>query len=109
MLFDKALIDRFYNQLSDSEKQEFMFRRSGRSTSLALRYLSEAIANPRREIRVYDHHPTPAADRFLLDTVLDITKQLGLEHMEFDRQRITVCFNWEHPLQKFLKEKGKTL
>lgn len=105
MLFDKALIDKFYGNLSEKEKQDFMFRRSGRSTSLALRWLSVAIASPKTEIKIHDHHGTIEAARMLMETMYCMTKQLGLEHMKFDRKKLTVCFDWEHPLQKHLKEK----
>lgn len=56
-------------------------RGSGRSTALALRYISDAIENPRAPIRIKDHHDSVQADRLLAEIVKKMIFKLELKHM----------------------------
>ena len=56
-------------------------RRSGRSTALALRYISDAIEHPRAPIRIKDHHDSVEADRQLAENVKMMNFKLELKHM----------------------------
>jgi hypothetical protein len=56
----------------------FEMRRTGKSTSQALSYISTAINNPNKEVRLLDHHSTRKANRHLLNTVNDIIGRLEL-------------------------------
>ena len=61
---------------------------SGRSTALALRYISDAIGHPRVPIRIMDHHDSVQADRLLAENVKMMIFKLELKHMYvWDRRR----------------------
>ena len=57
-------------------------RGSGRSTALALRYISTAIERPREPIRIKDHHDSAQADRHLAEIVKMMIFKLELKHMD---------------------------
>ena len=74
-------------------------RQSGRSTALALRYISDAIEHPRAPIRIKDHHDSIEADRHLAELVKMMIFKLELKHMyvcvqlrEGDRVKFYVSF-----------------
>ena len=56
-------------------------RGSGRSTALALHYISNAIEHPRAPIRIKDHHDSLEADRKLAESVKKMILKLELKHM----------------------------
>lgn len=56
-------------------------RGSGRSTALALRYISDAIEHPRAPIRIKDHYDSAQADRHLAEIVKMMIFKLDLKHM----------------------------
>jgi hypothetical protein len=56
-------------------------RGSGRSTALALHYISDAIELPRAPIRIKDHYDSAQADRHLAETVKMMIFKLELKHM----------------------------
>ncbi len=58
-------------------------RRTGRSTALALEYISDAIKLPGVNIAVSDHHGTTQADHFLLDMIQDYVDLLGLRQFTY--------------------------
>jgi hypothetical protein len=63
-------------------------RGSGRSTALALHYISDAIELPRAPIRIKDHYDSAQADRLLAENVKMMIFKLELKHMYvWDRQR----------------------
>jgi hypothetical protein len=55
--------------------ENYTIRRSGRSTRLTDSYIQELFNDG--AIKVYDHHNTPLAHRFLFDNVL---RRLSIEH-----------------------------
>ena len=74
-------------------------RGSGRSTALALRYISDAIGHPQVPIRIKDHHDSVLADRLLAENVKKMIFKLELKHMyvwdqlrEGDRVKFYVSF-----------------
>lgn len=74
-------------------------RGSGRSTALALRYISAAIEHPRAPIRIEDHHDSVDADRQLAENVKMMIFKLELKHMyvwhqsrEGDRVKFYISF-----------------
>lgn len=77
-------------------------RGSGRSTALALRYISVAIEHPRAPIRIKDHHDSVQADRQLAEIVKMMIFKLELKHM----------YVWDQPRQgdgpKFYVSFGKS-
>ena len=56
-------------------------RGSGRSTALALRYISAAIEHPRVPIRIEDHYDSAQSDRQLAEIVKMMIFKLELKHM----------------------------
>ena len=63
-------------------------RGSGRSTVLALRYISNAIEHPLTPIIIKDHHDSVQADRQLAEIVKMMIFKLELKHMYvWDRLR----------------------
>lgn len=59
-------------------------RGTGRSTSLALRAISDAIANPFKPVRLEDHSDAPRSSDHLAAIVKDMILSLGLEHMKVE-------------------------
>ena len=78
-------------------------RGSGRSTALALRYISDAIGHPLIPIRIIDHHDSVQADRLLAENVKKMIFKLELKHMyvwdqrrDGDRVKFYVSFGEPH-------------
>ena len=74
-------------------------RGSGRSTALALHYISNAIEHPLTPIIIKDHHDSVDADRQLAENVKMMIFKLELKHMyvwdqlrEGDRVKFYVSF-----------------
>ena len=74
-------------------------RGSGRSTALALHYISNAIERPLTPIIIKDHHDSVDADRQLAENVKMMIFKLELKHMyvwdqfrEGDRVKFYVSF-----------------
>ena len=74
-------------------------RGSGRSTVLALRYISNAIEHPLTPIIIKDHHDSVQADRQLAEIVKMMIFKLELKHMyvwdqqgEGDRVKFYISF-----------------
>lgn len=75
-------------------------RGSGRSTALALHYISNAIKHPLTPIIINDHHDSVQADRQLAEIVKMMIFKLELKHMyvwefklhEGDRVKFYVSF-----------------
>lgn len=66
-------------------------RATGRSTSQALGYISSAIRNPDKPIRLIDHWGTTGAHDCLADMVVDIISKLGLRGLYVERnQRVFI-------------------
>lgn len=68
-------------------------RCTGRSLSIALKTISEAIRRPGQEIQVIDHFPSRKADRFLLDMIRDTIMRLDLEGFSYNVTDITIRFD----------------
>lgn len=58
-------------------------RATGRTTSLALRLLAQAIATPHVWVDIRDHHPTHAASQNLRRLMQEIADRLNLKHLVF--------------------------
>lgn len=57
-------------------------RRTGKSTALALKYLSEAIQNPGTMVTIKDHLSESLNDKYLGDLIKDISDRLGLQDVQ---------------------------
>lgn len=79
--------------LEDYEIERWKGRAEGKSTGLALRYLSEAISNPLRPVRVRDHHGTIRADQFLLQDIQGMVSKLGLDWVIVNRFDMTIKYD----------------
>lgn len=82
--------------IKDPEASE---RRTGRTTSKALAYISEAILNPCIPIYTKDHYvfngqdSQKKRDRYCLDECKKIVHALSLEEFEFNYSNNTILFN----------------
>ncbi len=65
--------------IADGNLRGVAERRTGRSTALALYYISRAIENPGTEIVVRDHHDSYAADVCLRNRVREMIHKLNLQ------------------------------
>lgn len=63
------------------------YRRTGRSTAIALRTIANAIASPGEEIPIEDHHGTRQADKFLADLITVTIRLLSLQKLCVRRRR----------------------
>ena len=81
-------------------------RCTGRSTGLALMYISNAIQNPGKDVYIRDHHGTPQADDFLFGTVRDMVSRLGLECMVFSKRSYTIRFDLYEESDEFIEVDG---
>lgn len=67
-------------------------RCTGRTTILALKFLTEALANPYKPVEVRDHYPTRASHERLTYEIDCMAKRLGLKHVYANVQACTVTF-----------------
>lgn len=67
-------------------------RCTGRSTSLALGFIAEALRKPGVTVYIKDHHDSSLADRHLTDKVAEYVDRLGLKHLIIDRQCYWIRF-----------------
>ncbi len=96
-LLDKALLEELRHRLSPNEFRHLKYRRTGRSTARALLFLGQALAEPGKPIPIRDHYGSPKADEFLMGTMQDMARKLGLEHLVWDKCKHTVTFAWKNP------------
>ena len=54
-------------------------RQAGQSTALAFKFISEAMLNPEKIIKIKDHYDSHVADRYLFETIRDIIDRLNLK------------------------------
>jgi hypothetical protein len=71
---------------------EIRGRRTGKSTTLALRGLGWVIQNPGRVLHVVDHVGSRIANDHLIRMMMDMVEALGLKHIVFNRANQTVTF-----------------
>lgn len=62
-----------------------LWRRTGRSTILALEKIVQAIKNPGVPQSIADHHSTVMADMHLGNMIRDFVSKLGLMHLHVER------------------------
>lgn len=75
-----------HETLKDSATRDLMiadYRRTGRSTVIALDLLSTAMKNPRQWIPIKDRFPSLDADEHLLRMMHDIIRKLELQAFQF--------------------------
>lgn len=67
-------------------------RCTGRTTILALKFLTEALSNPYKPVEVRDHYPTRASHSRLTYEIACMAHRLGLQHIYANEQACTVTF-----------------
>lgn len=80
----------FIERYRDFAGEPLQERRTGRSTALALKYIAEAIQNPRKPVQIKDHHDSALAHRRLFQVTREMVKRLDLQNMVFHEFRGTV-------------------
>lgn len=78
--------------LNDEELPRYKNRAEGKSTGLALNYISQAILNPEMEVKIIDHHGTMDANQHLFNSVMEMCSKLNLTWMEFIRGSLTIRY-----------------
>jgi hypothetical protein len=84
----RKMLDHYANNLVPVDWR----RGTGRSTVLALRYVARALSEPGKVITIFDHYPTRAADRMLMDMCKDVCARMELEGFVFNAARVTITF-----------------
>jgi hypothetical protein len=75
-------------------------RNTGRTTALALSYLSEAVANPGKSIQVRDHDDKIHSHESLLSLIGKMGCQLGLD-VTTNVARMTVVSTYGRPSTRY--------
>jgi hypothetical protein len=70
-------------------------RCSGRSTTIALETIAEAMKTPDKSVRVKDHHPSAQADNHLADMICEYIDRLGFSGFKLDRAPLLLVFSLE--------------
>lgn len=79
-------------------------RATGRTTALALSYLSAALKTPGVAIKVKDHATEEGRtwsqnDKYLVKRIAEIGNLLGLQKMKYDDQYCTVTSNFAEQVE----------
>jgi hypothetical protein len=67
-------------------------RRTGRTTVLALEYITLALKQPYQVITVRDHYPSVMCHQSLCTIIHDLACRMGLEKLYVNPQRTIICF-----------------
>ena len=94
--FLKRRIDNISRELKYSGKN-MSHRTTGKSLSLALIYVSQALEHPETVIEIEDHYRTKDSDQYLKNMVRDIIYKLELEgfHLEHNKYLLTFSLDPE--------------
>ena len=83
-------------------KSELINRQTGKSTALALKYISLAISQPDKWIQIRDHIGTRASNRHLFAMTREIVYKLELKCIIFNECSNQIKFNlyeeWEETI-----------
>lgn len=85
-----------YRFLSSEEKKEVKKRNTGRSTALALEYISKAMQNKNNWIVIKDHHDSKFTNHLLKLKIKDFIKKLELTNFRFENNKIKFVLNVEN-------------
>lgn len=86
-------LQQMLKSLSPREREEFKYRRTGRTTAIALETIATCLRNPNKSFKIKDHHDHRIAHRSLAEVIMFMVEALKLERFEFNRTDLTVCFN----------------
>lgn len=79
--------------ISEAQARELEYRRTGKTTALALRVINDAMMRPNTEIRVKDHFDSRKADQMLLERCAEMVDKLDLVGFHFNRTDRTLRFD----------------
>lgn len=83
-------------------------RATGKTTALAFKYISEALANPGKRIKIKDHYPTTQADRHLLSAIRSLIEINGLKHITVRNAECSICFElFEKTNDRYIEVDGE--
>lgn len=68
-------------------------RQCGRSLGLALKYISEALSHPGREVPIIDHYPNRQADRCLFGMVAGLVDKMNLNYISMNKNLMSIRFD----------------
>ncbi len=89
----KEMLEQLQNQ--GMPLHEIEFRRSGRSTGMALEFLGRALLSPERTIKVYDHDNNHSSASWVLNLCMDLVNQLNLKGFAFNKTNLSIVFSLE--------------
>ena len=69
-----------------------LYRRTGRSTIIALELIASAMKNPGLRIRILDHHGTREANSNLLYMMVGMVDSLEFDGFVFNREESTITY-----------------
>lgn len=84
-------------------------RRTGKSTTLAIHYISQALNNPNQHINVQDHYNTQLAHKELCNTIKCMLDMLGLKNFVINPYTHQIVYQQPHQTFIELYEQGKDL
>lgn len=100
MLQTKELLSQWIKM--NPNDPELSFRRTGRSTKIALRAIADCYDNRDKWVLIRDHYHK--GDRFLMDYIMDLVSRLEFSGFEFDKNHIAMRLPAEQPSAEARKE-----
>lgn len=77
----------------DIEEWSKQCRHEGKSLGLAMKYISEAILNIDKPVKIVDHFGTPQSNRFLMEQVQGLISKLSLVGFSVRQPDNTIIYN----------------
>ena len=68
-------------------------RCSGRTTAMALKFISQAIQNPNTPVKISDHYATIDMANYMLSTIMYLVSKLELKHFKYNKKDLTITCN----------------
>lgn len=87
----KLILERF--QKKEISFEEFLYRRTGRSTKQALTYILNCLNCPGIEFQVEDHSKNKYLTEVLCRQIKATVKTLGISTFEVNQCKKTIIFN----------------
>ena len=79
-------------------------RRTGKSTALAFKAISEAMENPLQPVKIKDHIDRYPANKLLLERTNNIIEKVGLKGFIFNKAENTITYDCSFITKRLMKE-----
>lgn len=84
--------DFLIDQIKASGTYPDRYRRTSRSTVIALDTIARALAHPGLPVHIRDHHDSAEAHRELAYMIRNYSDSLGLRHLWVNAEKLTLTF-----------------